>query len=280
MSTTPRSETAALRAASRPDASKSGSLVAEVVAVSALEASAREAMWQVFARYYAEVDRARFERDLDKKDDVILLIDGGDRSIQGFSTLEIYRRAEDGRNVIAVFSGDTIIDEAYWGQKALHRTFVRYVVMLKLRNPTVPVYWFLISKGYKTYLLLSRNFTTYWPRHDRETPRWEQGLLDFLANDKYPDDYVPEAGVLRFAECEGRLKGGVAPIAPSLLDHPDIKFFLRSNPGHALGEELCCLGKVDAGLWLNFTKRLVEKTAHKSMRAARRIWAMATTSLL
>ncbi len=268
------------RRRSRPAPRKTGRLAAEVVAVSALDSSAREAMWKVFARYYADVERERFERDLDKKDDVILLIDAGDRSVQGFSTIEVYRRAIDGRDYIAVFSGDTIIDEAYWGQKALHRTFVRYVVTLKLKNPMMPVYWFLISKGYKTYLLLSRNFTTYWPRHERATPAWEKALIDSLAGDKYAYAYQQETGVLRFEECEGRLKQGVAPIEQRLMSEPDIRFFIQSNPGHAKGEELCCLGKVDAGLWVNFTQRLLLKAARKSASAARRLWAYTTTSLL
>ena len=142
---------------------------------------------------------------------------GEDGSLQGFSTIEVYDRIRVGRKFLAVFSGDTIIEKAYWGQSALQRAFVRYVVTLKLSRPLTPVYWFLISKGYKTYLLLSRNFTSYWPRHDRPTPAWEQGLVNFLATDKYPDDYVPEQGILHFAVGEGRLKSGIAPINPTLL---------------------------------------------------------------
>jgi hypothetical protein len=216
-------------------------------------------MWTVFRRYYADVSRTKFEADLAKKTDVILLIDDGDQSIQGFSTLEVYARRSRGRSFVSVFSGDTVIEEGYWGQSALQREFVRYVIKLKLKNPFRAVYWFLISKGYKTYLLLSRNYWTYWPRWNKPTPCWEASLIDELATEKYSTAYDADTGVLRFDAPEGRLKNGVAPIDDELRTHPDINYFCDRNPGHGAGDELCCLGKVDVLLWLKFSIRLVKK---------------------
>src|SRR4029079_15523392 len=108
-----------------------------------------------------------------KKEHVIVLRDSGDGSLKGYSTLYVFDASVDGRRVKAVFSGDTIVDDMYWGQSTLQRAFFRYVLALKVRNPTVPLYWFLISKGFRTYLLLSRNFPEYWPRHEASTPAWE-----------------------------------------------------------------------------------------------------------
>ncbi len=51
----------------------------------------------------------------------------------------------------AFFSGDTIIEKEYWGNRALTCAMYRYIVSFKLRYPLVPVYWILISKGFKTY---------------------------------------------------------------------------------------------------------------------------------
>jgi hypothetical protein len=255
---------------------RSGRLTSEVVSIDALHPTAVDEMWRVFSKYYADVSREAFERDLFEKDDVILLLDSGDASLQGFSTLKVYRRAIDGRPFIAVFSGDTIVEHAYWGQTALQRSFFRYVVKVKLLNPHRAVYWYLISKGYKTYLLLSRNFASFYPRHDRETPAFEQSILDLLSVDKFGDAY--QDGVLRFPICQGRLRQGVAPVDTALLEQPDIHFFVTKNPGHAKGEELCCLGSVDAGLVLSFTSRLLEKWAISWGRKMRRLWAGATAS--
>lgn len=254
---------------------RSGRLKGRVVAVSKLASAQRDAMWSVFRTYYGEVKREVFEKDLAEKQEVILLTDSGDGSLQGFSTLQVYARAIDGRPFLAVFSGDTIVDEAYWGQNALQRTFARYLLAQKLAHPLIPVYWFLISKGYKTYLLLTRNLPNHWPRWDRETPAAEQAVLDLLATDKFGDAYVPEAGVLRFPECLGRLEEWVAPIEAHLLEHPDIAFFLKKNPGHVRGEELVCLARVDLAFPLHFAARQLRK----SLRLfGRRLWGDATAS--
>ncbi len=257
---------------------RSGRLRAEVASIAALHPTAVDEMWRLFSQYYAEVARAQFEADLSRKDDVILLVDSGDGSLQGFSTLEVYRRRIRGRRFVAVFSGDTILEHAYWGQTALQSSFVRYVMKVKLSHPLEPVYWYLISKGYKTYLLLARNFASYYPRHDLPTPAFEQDILHLLSTDKYGPAYVPDEGVLRFEQCQGRLKPGVAPIDAGLLERADIRFFVARNPGHARGDELCCLGRVDLGLVLRFGSRLLSKWSAAWSRRMRRLWAGAAAS--
>ena len=250
-------------------AGSSGCLKAATVAVEELTDFDMRGMWNVFRQYYADVTSDKFRADLSKKSDVILLLDSGDNSIQGFSTIEVYEREHAGKSYLAVFSGDTIVDEKYWGQNALQREFVRYVIRLKLKNIFRPVYWFLISKGYKTYLLLSRNYWTYWPRHDKATPALEKGIIQQLAIEKYGDAFEDSSGILKFLQPEGRLKRGVAPIDEKLLRHPDIAFFCDQNPGHEQGDELCCLGRIDGLLWLRFTSRLISKLFRISPKRAK-----------
>jgi len=248
---------------------RNGRLTAVTVAVDELTNSDTRGMWNVFRQYYADVTSDKFYADLSKKSDVILLLDSGDNSIQGFSTIEVYEREYAGKSYSAVFSGDTIVDERYWGQSALQREFVRYVIRLKLKNLFQPVYWFLISKGYRTYLLLSRNYWTYWPRHDKATPALEKGIIRQLAVEKYGDAFEKSSGILKFLQPEGRLKHGVAPIDDKLLRQPDIAFFCDQNPGHEQGDELCCLGRIDGLLWLRFTYRLVAKLFRKSPKGSK-----------
>jgi hypothetical protein len=213
-------------------------------------------MWGLFERYYDDVERGRFERDLAEKQDVILLRDRADGSLQGFSTLQVIDDRAGERRFVAVYSGDTVVAEGYWGQSALQVAFVRFVMKCKLRHPTVPVYWYLISKGYKTYLLLTRNFPAYHPRHDRETPPFEAAILDLLGRRKFGDAWKPERGILHFEERLGRLRAGIAPIDPALLSDPDVRFFDEKNPRHAEGDELCCLGRVDFGMGWFFARRV------------------------
>ena len=43
------------------------------------------------------------------------------------------------------------------------------------------------------------------------------------------------------------------------LEHPDIRYFLERNPGHAAGDELCCLGRIDLALWSSYMLKLVRR---------------------
>jgi len=216
-------------------------------------------MWALFEATYADVERARFERDLDGKSHVILLVDAADGAVRGFSTQRLFDVTVQGRVVQVLYSGDTVVDPAYWGQTALQRAFLRLGMTAALRRPFTPTYWYLISKGYKTYLLLARNFPEHWPRHDRPTPPWQAALLEALGTSLFPAAWQPSTGVLRHPAPLGRLREGVAPVEPSAVVHPDVSYFLERNPGHAAGDELCCLGHVGLDLWTHYTAKLVRR---------------------
>jgi hypothetical protein len=223
---------------------KSGKLRSETHRVSEIDDGTREAMWKLFERYYADVQQSTFETDLAGKTHVILLFDDGDLSVQGFSTVQVYRHKVDLRWVQVVFSGDTIIDRSYWGQGVVQRAYAALFVRLKLSRPLEPLYYFLLSKGYKTYLLLTRSYPEFWPRHDRVTPAGAQAVLDALAYDKFGTVYDRRDGILRMGSPAGRLREEVAPVTSKMLEDPDIRFFMQKNPGHVRADELCCLAPV------------------------------------
>lgn len=245
-------------------AAPNGQLRGVVVPVAELGQDLRDAMWTLFDQIYADVERNRFDQDLEEKQDVILLFDEGDQSIQGFSTLCVYERKIEGRDVVVVYSGDTVIAPGYWGQRALHSAFVEYITACKVRHPLVPVYWFLISKGYKTYLLLARNVPEYWPRRDKPTPPWPAAVLHSLASDRFGSWYVPERGVIKFDRPMGRLRAGVAPIESEMLDDPNVRFFIEKNPGHEAGDELCCLGRMGLDVGISYIGRRIQRTLFRS----------------
>lgn len=244
---------------------RSGQLVAHVRSASAIQPRERDQMWALFQEYYADVTRVQFEQDLNEKDDVILLRDTGDDSVAGFSTIQVYKRKIGRKPVVAVFSGDTIVDQEYWGQTALQRAFGSYILRQKFEHPSVPVYWFLITKGYKTYLLLQRNFPEHWPRYEMKTPAWQQELLDTLSRDKFGSAYVAELGLLRFPEAHGRLRPDVTPVCETSLKDPAIRFFTEKNPAAAEGEELVCIGRVDLAFCLKFARKFAGKQLRRTL---------------
>ena len=250
---------------SHPD--KAGRLSSETVVVQDLDSQIRQQMWTLFQTYYAQVSQEQFALDLLQKSHVILLWSSGtQRVLRGFSTIETYHQRVRGKKIVVFFSGDTVIEQAYWGQRALQLAWLAFAIGLKLGNPLTRVYWLLITKGYKTYLLLSRNFPEYWPRYDRPTPDFQKAIIHELALKKFGDDWNPDSGLMIPSGCSDKLKASVAPICDEMLIHPDIRFFVKKNPGHELGHELVCIGRINAVLALSY----IGKTVVNSFRSQRK----------
>jgi len=215
-----------------------GRLKGRTVRVTGLDLQARRAAFDLFAASYEGASWATFQRDLDAKQFAILLHDVRTGELKGFSTVQL---SPAGKATV-VFSGDTVIDPEYWGQKELQRRFAALILRLKLRRPWRPVYWFLISKGFRTYLIMVNRCPRSIPRYDQPDDPGLRRLLDALARGRFGDKYDPAAGVARDLGAD-RVRQGVAPIDGALLANPHVRFFLQQNPGHVRGDELCCLAE-------------------------------------
>ena len=221
------------------------SLKYEVQPVAEVDEASRDVMFALFERYYDAVDRSRFEADLDAKDHVILLRDNETHTIRGFSTLRRLTFEHEGVMHRGVYSGDTVIDKDYWGGSALGRAFLFYLLREWLRRPTKPLWWFLISKGYKTYLLMANNFEEHWPRFEASTPREAKSIMDGFAQQLFGDAYYPAPGLVRHANSLGHLREDIACIDEDLLAaNPRVQFFQDSNPQWSDGDELVCVARM------------------------------------
>jgi len=163
----------------------------------------------------------------------------------------------DGLPVRAIFSGDTIIDPGHWGEQELGRAWCRYVGQVRAADPEIPLYWFLISKGYRTYLYLPVFFKTYYPACAWPTPAAEQRILNALASAKFPDDYEPATGLVVFPESRGNLKPELAAVPTHRLKNQHVQFFLCSNPSYAQGAELACLAEISPENMRSYPARIL-----------------------
>ncbi len=189
----------------------------------------RDAMFALYTAYFATTDRVTFERDLGEKEWVVLLCDD-DGNIEGFSTLMRMRVGD----ATIFFSGDTIVARHRWGSFDLPRIWSRHVFAEADAN----TYWFLISSGYRTYRFLPLFFRDFYPRNAALKP-----LLDGIAATKFGDAYDASAGVVRLAT-PAPLREGISD--PELrMNNPHVRFFVSANPGHAAGDELACLVRID-----------------------------------
>jgi hypothetical protein len=225
-------------------------LLARLTTTADVTPGQRDAMFALMDRHYANVRRDVFDADLVEKPWVILITEPASCELCGFSTQMLLDTAVNGRPIKALFSGDTIIDRSHWGDPALAHVWGRLALSLIDAHPNAELYWFLISKGYKTYRFLPLFFHEYYPRPDEPTPLWVKDVIDALASARYPDDYDAQAGVIRAGPSQYRLRQGLADVTPQRLRDADVRFFHQRNPGHDRGDELCCLAPLTRG---NFT---------------------------
>lgn len=203
-------------------------------------------LFELFASHYENVDWERFREDLREKDYVILLDEARTGLVRGFSTQKILRLRVRGVPLRAIFSGDTIIHRAFWGEQELVRGWSRFAGAVHAEEPGVPLFWFLISKGHRTYLYLPLFFRRYFPRHDGPTPPFEREVMDALAMSRYPSAYRRERGLLEFAEPLGNLTPELALIPSGRDRDPRVQFFVARNPTYAQGTELVCVAELTA----------------------------------
>ncbi len=215
-------------------------LRAEIRAVADLDDPSQQALFALYGRYYGGTSEAMFREDLAQKDQVLLLWNGT-RALRGFSTLAMYERRFEGQALRVMYSGDTIIDEACWGQQALAFSWLQFAGQVKAQAPSVPHYWFLIVKGHRTYRYLSVFSRLFYPAPGRAMPRREKALMDTLARERFGEAYDSQRGVIHFPSSRGHLRRRWAEIPSKDLHRPEVRFFLERNPGYVNGDELVCL---------------------------------------
>ncbi len=209
----------------------------------------KERMYQIMLKHYEGVSWDAFLSDMSEKDG-ILVFRNDNGFVQGFSTYLFMQTGYEGTEIVALFSGDTIIDRDYWGTTTLFNSFGRLLYRLMEESNGKKTYWFLTSKGYRTYLLLPLFFKEFYPRYDAVTPPYEKGLIDHLASMKYDIRYDHERGII--LSDSYFLKGEFADIPEGKLRNQSVSFFVERNPGYVKGEDLACVCPIQAD---NFRKR-------------------------
>ena len=119
-----------------------------------LHPAQRDAMYRLLVENFAGVSPRQFADDLAEKNWVILLEDQERCAIRGFSTLLAYETRFEGEPVSVIYSGDTIVSRDAWGTSALPRTWIASVNRLRTLYPNGPLWWLLITSGFRTYRFL------------------------------------------------------------------------------------------------------------------------------
>lgn len=234
----------------------SPSLTSTAIARADLTMADIQAMFCVFNENFNGATLDIFKRDLSGKNWIILLRDGGTGELEGFSTLALYETEFESQKLSVVYSGDTVIRPEYWGTPQLPSTWIK-IVLEKSKSMQQPLYWLLISSGYKTYRFLSVFYKTFYPHYAQPTPPQIQSLMHHLASQRFGDDYIPKLGIVRFKVGATPLRDGIAEVTNERLKDPHVAHYLKINPHHDQGDELVCIAQVHPDNFTAAGRRMV-----------------------
>ena len=222
-----------------------GRLSSAVRPVTSVNPQMRAEMYDLYNRYYGGTSKEQFMSDLENKQLGVLLSDAEGR-LRGFSLLAIWELEVGSRPVRIIYSGDTIIDDRYWGDLAFPFTWVRMTGAIKGLVPDVPLYWCYLVMGYRTYRALPALYRFYYPNRRQNTPANIQSLIHVLGGHVFGSHYNSVTGVVRLPGLQPYLRQPWSTIPERIRQRPEIQFFLERNSGYASGDELVCLTDLTA----------------------------------
>lgn len=217
-------------------------------------------MFGLMQRHYDNALHRTFLEDLKEKQWIIELRDNGTGMLKGFSTQCLLDTTVDGKEITALFSGDTIVDRDCWGSPVLAIAWGQLAVQIIDTYSDRELYWFLICKGFRTYRFLSVFFEEFIPRWDRESLAYHKRVLDAFASQKFGIQYDHQHGILRAMGNTYRVRPEIDLLSDTRRD-PHIEFFLNRNPHYQQGDELCCLARLTLNNFSKAAKRLMATPA-------------------
>lgn len=215
-------------------------------------------MYNLLLKYFLDVSRKDFDKDLSEKECVMFLRNiKGD--IVGFSTLMSIKMSIEGRNIVVVFSGDTVVNKDQRSSFGLGTEIAKYFHAIKEKYPHHEPYYVLTSKGWRTYRILPFFFKQFFPNLDSEITIEIKEVLDKFCLMKFPSYYDSQTGLLSSDKQRQRLHpdSGDCELPDCCDEH--VKFFIQQNPKFENGDELACIASIKttnltSGM-LRFTRR-------------------------
>lgn len=221
-------------------------------------------MFLMMKKHYENMKKDKFLTDLHDKNDVFLLFENDE--LKGFSTikkmeLNIENKKGDKEKIVGFFSGDTIIEKGFsWGIE-FQKEWIKYCLLESEKNMenNVKTYWFLISKGIKTYMYLPTYFKNFCPKVDYIESEMEKRIKDIYAEKIYGNRYNRKTGIVKNDGTNDFLRENIVVLSEKQLKNKNIQFFLERNPDYKKGDELVCLAEISIENLTNLGKRVLKE---------------------
>jgi hypothetical protein len=230
-------------------------IVTQVTKTARLTQADWDDIWVLTSEFY-DVEREYSEAELRRRQSIATFRMEG--VLVGMAALDVYLAEFRGRKLAFIATPHVLIREHWRGRNLVQKLGARTFLAARLRYPFRPIYWFFDTLSYKSYLLLTRNFATYWPRHEEPTPEPRAALIDQLATRIYGPAWRPARGVA-VRSGQKRLRETAAPLVLGPDTSPDLAFFAHANPGHAEGDMLICLCPLTVSNWISVARKAFQR---------------------
>ncbi len=217
----------------------------------------RDRMFDLMQACYENLHRAQFDRDLDKKWLVIQVHDPATDTLVGFSTQVVLHTEVEGEPIRALYSGDTVMAPSYWGDKSLANAWGQLALQLIDEADPDPLYWFLTSKGFRTYRYLPLFFRQYYPRLGTEGSGHYHQVVDSLGKLVARDAYDCQQRIVRTDSSRYFARPRAVDPGLRVRYDPHVQYFVEQNPGYARGDELCCVAPLTRGNFTSLAYRVI-----------------------
>lgn len=226
--------------------------------MASLRAADRAELWAL-ARRFHDTDEAYFAAGLAKHREVVRFRERRG-ALVGLAAIDVLHHPlpPTGELATLLFTSNVVIEPAYRGHNLVQRAGARTFLETRFRYPRRRIFWLFDTFSYKSYLLLARNFETFWPHPSREMPRDMRRFRDEVAARHYGPAFDPSCALVRRSGRK-RLRPETAPIGERELHNPHVRHFVELNPGHHEGDMLVCLAPLDLGNWSTIVRRALRR---------------------
>jgi hypothetical protein len=221
-----------------------------------LTASDINRMLQLMQAHYTHVTETMFLKDLSEKQYIGMIRDA-ENTCQGFTTYVIDPKACAGDDYHIIFSGDTIIHEDHWGSQIMMKGWCTSVGTMVATDTSKPWYWYLMSKGHRTYMYLPLFFRSYYPSLEQVDDQEPLALIaDQVSRILFGKDWKKDRGIISFQDHHGAMNADLTDATYKKANNHHVRFFIEKNPGFHKGDELVCIARLSQDNLMRSAKEL------------------------
>src|SRR6185437_1304710 len=191
-------------------------------------------------------------------------------ALVAFGAVDVIEVEHEGQTHALLYTHWAAYDPEVRGSNLTQHVGVRCFLRYRARHPLRPVYWLFTASTFHSYLLLVKNFASFWPRQGEAFPPREHAIVEAAMRALDDPSWDPASGVLR-RKGASRYREGVVDDDPRVLDHPvvgaAVRFYRERNPGQVEGDSLVCVCPLSLSNWWSCARAALARSLRRRSRS-------------